>query len=93
MISVLQATLPSKSPAKVKFSLAKRKDPNDGRAMFLAVRDAAQLGSSKMTRRKLRRKIKECRYEKGNITMSLLTKLSGCLAGMLALKMSKPVRA
>ena len=86
MISVLQATLPSKSPAKVKFSLAKRKDPNDGRAMFLAVRDAAQLGSSKMTRRKLRRKIKECRYEKGDNYDEFVDKIERLFGGYARLE-------
>ena len=47
MISVLQATLKAGTPAKTKYNLAKRKDERDGRAMYVAVRDANQLSTSK----------------------------------------------
>ena len=63
-ISVLQATLKAGTPAKTKYNLAKRKDERDGRAMYVAVRDANQLSTSKLSKRQVKRKIKGCTFEK-----------------------------
>ena len=65
MLTVLQNTLKPGTPAKTKYRLAKRKDVLDVRAMYVAVRDANQLSTSKLTTRMLRRKIRECSFDKG----------------------------
>ena len=66
MISVLQATLKAGTPAKTKYNLAKRKDERDGRAMYVAVRDANQLSTSKLSKRQVKRKIKGATFEKND---------------------------
>ena len=65
MLTVLQNTLKPGTPAKTKYRLAKRKDVLDVRAMYVAVRDANQLSTSKLTTRMLRRKIRKCSFDKG----------------------------
>ena len=65
MLTVLQNTLKPGTPATTKNRLAKRKDVLNVRAMYVAVRDANRLSTSKLTTRMLRRKIRECSFGKG----------------------------
>ena len=65
MLSILQSTLKAGTPSKTKYRIEKRKDKHNARRMFVAVRDSSQLSTCKLTKRKLRRRIRDQAYVKG----------------------------
>jgi hypothetical protein len=65
MLSILQSTLKAGTPSKTKYRIEKRKDKHNARRMFVAVRDSSQLSTCKLTKRKLRRRIRDHAYVKG----------------------------